>query len=65
MSHVSQLLHGFREVQQAPLGLIGLALPLWRLVTVQHNFLQLFQLGNGIKVSVGDCELDALQAQHL
>lgn len=65
MSHVGQLLHGFREVQQPPLGLIGLALPLWRLVTIQHDFLQLFKLGDSIKVPVGDGELDALQAQHL
>ena len=34
MSHVSQLLHGFREMQQSPLGLISLALPLWGLITV-------------------------------
>lgn len=65
VGHVGQLLHGFREVQQPPLGLLGLALPFWGLVTVQHNLLQLLQAGNGCKVIVGDGELDALQAQDL
>lgn len=41
MSHVSQLLHGFREVQQPPLGLLRLPLALRRLITIQHNLLQL------------------------
>lgn len=39
--HIGQLLHSLREVQQPPLILISLALPLWRLVAVQHNLLQL------------------------
>ena len=65
MSHVGQLLHGFREVQKAPLGLLGLALPLRGLITVQHHFFQLFQACNGCKVIVCDGELDALEAQHL
>ena len=60
MSHVGQLLHGFREVQQPPLGLIGLALALRGLVAVQHYFLQLLQPSNGVKISISDCELDAL-----
>ena len=65
MSHVGQLLHGFREVQKAPLGLLGLALPLRGLITVEHHFFQLFQACNGCKVSVCDGELDALETQHL
>ena len=65
MCHVGQLLHGFREVQKAPLGLLRLALPLGGLVTVQHHFLQLLKACNGCKVTVCDGELDALQAQNL
>ena len=39
MSHVGELLHGLRVVQQPPLSFIGLALPLRGLITVQHNLL--------------------------
>lgn len=65
MSHVGELLHGLRVVQQPPLSFIGLTLPLRGLITVQHNLLQFLQPCYGVKVLICDGELYALQAQHL